>query len=75
MPDKLANPLVGLIGGFPEQLFIIVRWMISARLWKQALIAMLLAALLGFLAFDLQWFPEAATAVNSESSVIATLTR
>ena len=64
MPDKFTNPLVGLVGGFPEQLFILVRWMISARLWKQALIAMLLAPLVGFLAFDLQWFPESAIALN-----------
>ena len=64
MPNEKTNPLIGVIGGFPEQLFVIVRWMIAAQLWKQALGAMLLAPLVGFLAFDLQLFPAAATNLN-----------
>ena len=64
MPNARKNPLIGVIGGFPEQLFVIVRWMISAQLWKQALVAMLLAPLIGFLAFDLGWFPQAAANVS-----------
>jgi len=73
MADKHDNPLAGLIGGFPEQLVVIVRWMISAQLWKQALLAMLLAPLVGFLAFDLELFPETATAVNNVTVSFGTL--
>lgn len=72
MPNARENPLIGLIGGFPEQLFVIVRWMISAQLWKQALAAMLLAPLIGFLAFDLGWFPQAAANVNSVTVTFGT---
>ena len=64
MLNGKANPLIDVIGGFPEQLFVIVRWMIAAQLWKQALGAMLLAPLMGFLAFDLQLFPAVATELN-----------
>jgi len=64
VPNEKTNPLIGVIGGFPEQLFVIVRWMIAAQLWKQALGAMLLAPFVGFLAFDLQLFPAAATNLN-----------
>ena len=72
MPGKGDNPLAGLIGGFPEQLFVIVRWMISAQLWKQALAAMILAPLVGFLAFDLQLFPQAARALNNVTQMFGT---
>ena len=64
MREKRDNPLAGLVGGFPEQLFVLVRWMLAAQLWKQALFAMALAPLVGFLAFDLELFPRAATALN-----------
>jgi len=63
--DNVKNPLVGLIGSFPEQLFIIVQWMIAAQLWKQALVAMFLAPFVGFLAFDLALFPQTALALNA----------
>ena len=72
MPNARENPLIGLIGEFPEQLFVIVRWMISAQLWKQALVAMLLAPLIGFLAFDLGWFPQAAANMNSVTVTFGT---
>ena len=72
MPNARENPLIGLIGGFPEQLFVIVRWMISAQLWKQALVAMLLAPLIGFLSFDLGWFPQAAANMNSVTVTFGT---
>lgn len=65
MIDKRSNPLAGLIGGFPEQLSVLMRWMLTAQLWKQALLAMVLAPLLGFLAFDLDLFPEAAIWLNT----------
>ena len=42
-----------------------MRWMLTAQLWKQALLAMVLAPLLGFLAFDLDLFPEAAIWLNT----------
>ena len=48
VPTAKANPLIGVIGGFPERLFVIVRWMITAQLWKQALVAMVLAPFVGF---------------------------
>jgi len=64
VPKEKTNPLISVIGVFPEQLFVIVRWMIAAQLWKQALGAMLLAPLVGFLAFDLQLFPAAANNLN-----------
>ena len=72
MPNKRGNPLVGLIGGFPEQLFVIVRWMISAQLWKQALFAMFLAPAIGFLAFDLRLFAQTATALNAVTVTFGT---
>ena len=72
MADKSGNPLAGLIGGFPEQLFVVVRWMISAQLWKQALAAMILAPLVGFLAFDLQLFPQTARALNNVTQIFGT---
>ncbi len=53
------------IAGFPEQLFVLVRWMLAAQLWKQALLAMALAPLVGFLAFDLELFPQLATGLNT----------
>jgi len=65
MTVKRDNPLAGLVGGFPEQLFVLVRWMLAAQLWKQALLAMALAPLVGFLAFDLELFPHVATRVNT----------
>jgi len=64
-PPSHGNPLTGLIGGFPEQLYVIVRWMIAVQLWKQALVAMLVALLIGFASFDLGWFPGAATNLNA----------
>ena len=67
MPNKPKNPLAVVIGGFPEQLVEIVQWMISAQLWKQALVSMLLAPLVGFLAFDLGFFPGQAIALNTVS--------
>ena len=73
MSNTRENPLIGLVGGFPEQLFVIVRWMISAQLWKQALVAMLLAPLFGFLAFDLGWFPDAAARLNSITVIFGTI--
>ena len=65
MTDKCNNPLVSVVGGFPEQLFVILRWMLSAQLWAQALVAMALAPLVGFLAFDLGLFPQRATELNA----------
>ena len=73
MTTPRANPLVGLIGGFPEQLFVVVRWMLAAQLWKQALAAMVLAPLAGFLAFDLGWSPEAAITLNVLTVPLGTL--
>ena len=57
MPTAKANHLIDVIGYFSEQLFVIMRWMIAAQLWKQDLVAMVLVPFVGFLAFDLQLFP------------------
>lgn len=40
-------------------------WMLTAQLWKQTLMTM--APLVGFRAFDLELFPQAATALNGMS--------
>ena len=39
--------------------------MLTVQLWKQALLAMVVAPLLGFLAFDLDLFPQAAIRLNT----------
>jgi len=57
VPTAKANHLIDVIGGFSDQLFVIMRWMIAAQLWKQDLVAMVLVPFVGFLAFDLQLFP------------------
>jgi hypothetical protein len=57
VPTAKANHLIDVIGYFSEQLFVIMRWMIAAQLWKQDLVAMVLVPFVGFLAFDLQLFP------------------
>ena len=62
-----------MIGGFPEQLVEIIKWMISFQLWKYALLAMALAIILGIVLLDLDLSPDAADALNRITLVFGRL--
>jgi proton glutamate symport protein len=71
MPDpsqepqsEQPQPLMHLIGSFPEQLVEVIKWMISVQLWLYALIAMGLATVLGVVLLDLGVSPTAAEGLN-----------